>query len=65
MKIAEENKIKTIAFPNISTGIYKFPKGIAAEIALEVAKENTYLDKIIFACFDLKNYGIYNKILKS
>lgn len=65
LKIAEENKIKTIAFPNISTGIYKFPKGIAAEIALEVAKENTYFDKIIFVCYELANYGIYTKILNN
>ena len=35
MLMAIENKIKTIAFPNISTGIYKFPKELAAKIAIE------------------------------
>src|SRR5512133_985566 len=35
LKLAEENKLKTIAFPNISTGIYGFPKNRAAEIAIK------------------------------
>ena len=37
-KIANENELKTIAFPNISTGIYRFPKLRAAEIAIEAVK---------------------------
>src|SRR5687768_12573393 len=35
LKLAVENKITTIAFPNISTGIYGFPKNKAAKIAVD------------------------------
>ena len=38
LRLAVENDCKTIAFPNISTGIYKFPKGLAAKIAIETVK---------------------------
>lgn len=67
LRLAEENNIKTIAFPNISTGVYRFPKKRAAEIA--VAAVSGYLDtsesieKVIFVCFDDENYEIYSKLL--
>lgn len=67
LKIAIENKIKTIAFPNISTGIYHFPKDKAAEIAIETIRnfsEKDKFDKIIFICFDEENFNLYTKILK-
>lgn len=63
MLIAKENDLKTIAFPNISTGIYRFPKQLAAEIAIKTVKENPILEKVIFVCFDEENYEIYREIL--
>src|ERR1051325_2981416 len=39
LKVAAENDVKTIAFPNISTGVYHFPKQKAAEIAVKTVKE--------------------------
>jgi O-acetyl-ADP-ribose deacetylase (regulator of RNase III) len=58
---------KSIAFANISTGIYGFPKEAAAHIAIETVsefiKENESLEEIYFVCFDEENYSIYNKIL--
>ncbi|WP_426669536.1 O-acetyl-ADP-ribose deacetylase [Mucilaginibacter sp. McL0603] len=67
LKLVVENKVKTIAFPNISTGIYHFPKDKAAEIAVKTVKDflspNQQIDKVIFVCFDEENYGIYEKIL--
>jgi O-acetyl-ADP-ribose deacetylase (regulator of RNase III) len=39
LQLAVENKIKTIAFPNISTGIYHFPKLLAAEIAFKIVTD--------------------------
>ena len=62
--LAKEHDLKTIAFPNISTGIYKFPKQLAAEIAIETVKEYPVLEKLIFVCFDEENYRIYKEILK-
>ena len=66
LKLALENAIKTIAFPNISTGIYHFPKDIAAEIAIQTIKEfsrKEEFEKIIFVCFDEENYSIYKDLL--
>jgi O-acetyl-ADP-ribose deacetylase (regulator of RNase III) len=67
LKLAEKNHIKTIAFPNISTGVYKFPKERAAEIAVMTVKSyldnSTFLEKVIFVCFDEENYNLYSKQL--
>jgi O-acetyl-ADP-ribose deacetylase (regulator of RNase III) len=69
LKLAVENKVKTIAFPNISTGIYHFPKDKAAEIAIKTIKDflsaHQQMDKVIFVCFDEENYQIYQKLLAS
>lgn len=64
--LAKAYGLKTIAFPNISTGIYQFPKELAAGIAIKTIKEwNTQseFDRILFVCFDEENYGYYQKIL--
>jgi len=69
LSIANEHRIKTIAFPNISTGVYGFPKQLAAEIAIKITRafieKNKYPQKVIFVCFDEENYNIYNAILKN
>ncbi|WP_326981573.1 O-acetyl-ADP-ribose deacetylase [Chryseobacterium sp. MYb264] len=66
LKLAESLDIKTIAFPNISTGIYRFPKELAGKIAVdEVKKFNSdIIEKIIFVCFDDENVEIYKKLLE-
>lgn len=67
LEIAVENDVKTIAFPNISTGIYHFPKQQAAEIAISTVKEflkdDKQIKKVIFVCFDEENYNLYKKLL--
>ncbi len=72
LQIAQELKIKTISFPNISTGVYGFPKEEAAEIALntvnkfvEQSKNSSLnsLEEIIFVCFDEENYTIYKRLM--
>ncbi|MBC7890374.1 MAG: O-acetyl-ADP-ribose deacetylase [Ferruginibacter sp.] len=65
LAIALEKNIKTIAFPNISTGIYHFPKDRAAEIAIQTVGDFESIDsfeRIIFVCFDNENYEIYIKL---
>lgn len=66
--LAEKHNIKTIAFPNISTGIYRFPKEEAATIAVgtvqQFAGEHQSIDEVIFVCFDEENYAIYNQLIK-
>jgi O-acetyl-ADP-ribose deacetylase len=65
LDLAVKNNLNTIAFPNISTGIYGYPKQEAAKTALktiiEYLKKNSRIDKIIFSCFDVENYKIYLK----
>jgi O-acetyl-ADP-ribose deacetylase (regulator of RNase III) len=65
LEVAVENQIKSIAFPNISTGVYGFPKNRAAEIAINAVKlfmnKPTSLERIIFAVFDQENYQLYAK----
>ena len=67
LQLAAENNVKTIAFPNISTGIYGFPKDEAAEVAVKTVKDflwsNQKIDQVIFVCFDEENYDIYEKLL--
>lgn len=59
LELALQNDCKTIAFPNISTGIYHYPKAEAAEIAIrtvaEFLKENEAIEKVFFVCFDEEN----------
>jgi len=64
-ELAKGNKVKTIAFPCISTGCYKFPKDEAAKIAIRIAKHyiNSF-KKIIFVCFSELDYKIYKDLLK-
>lgn len=67
LKLAVENGVKTIAFPNISTGIYRFPKAKAGQIAIqtvsEFLKQQTQIEQVIFVCFDDENFGIYEKLI--
>ncbi len=66
LELALQHNIKSIAFPNISTGIYHFPKDKAAEIAIKTVKDfnRSEIDKVIFVCFDDENYQIYRNILE-
>ena len=67
MILAEKYKYKSIAFPNISTGVYGFPKDNAAKIAvdsiIEFLTKFKYPEKVVFVCFDNKNYYIYKNLL--
>lgn len=63
LQLAIDNEIKTIAFPNISTGIYSFPKPLAAKVALKAVEdfltEHDAIEQVIFVCFDEENYRLY------
>lgn len=67
LKLAEKHHLKSIAFPNISTGIYHFPKDEAAAVAIRTTvsflANAEYLDEINFICFDLENFKIYRQLL--
>lgn len=67
LKLAKGNKIKSIAFPAISTGVYHYPKEEACEVAITTVinfmqKENHILD-VYFVMFDKENHDLYKKYL--
>jgi len=67
LNLAALNDIRSIAFPNISTGAYNFPKDKAARIALKVTydfieAENIF-EEILFVCFDEENFQLYNHLI--
>lgn len=67
LEIGVKHQLRSIAFPNISTGIYQFPKDKAAEIAINTVRNYQkieFFEKIVFVCFDEDNYKIYHEILK-
>lgn len=68
--VAKQNGLRTVAFPNISTGVYRFPKAMAAEIAIRAVKEFDAanpgaIDEVLFVCFDDENYGLYEQLMKA
>jgi O-acetyl-ADP-ribose deacetylase (regulator of RNase III)/ribosomal protein S18 acetylase RimI-like enzyme len=68
LELAEQNNLKTIAFPNISTGVYGYPKEEAAMIALNAVSlffgEPHRVERVIFCCFDAENKDIYHRLIK-
>ncbi|QDI92375.1 O-acetyl-ADP-ribose deacetylase [Salicibibacter halophilus] len=68
LQLAVEHDLQTIAFPNISTGAYGFPKERAARIAVEtveqVLSDRPAIDKVFFICFDKENHDLYSDMLK-
>ncbi|MDQ1087371.1 O-acetyl-ADP-ribose deacetylase [Siphonobacter sp. SORGH_AS_1065] len=69
LKLAVQNNLKTIAFPNISTGVYGYPKAAAAEVAVETVRSfiNQHPDafeRVIFVCFEADNAALYRKRLE-
>lgn len=63
LALVEEYQIKSIAFPAISTGVYRFPVKRASEIAVtEVNKflhECDSLERVILVCFGQETYSAY------
>jgi len=69
LRLAVASDCETIAFPNISTGVYGFPKELAAKIAFHTVTD--FLDKtdqirqVYFVCFDQENYDWYASLLSA
>ena len=69
LDLAMANDLSTVAFPNISTGVYRYPKGEAGEVAVTAVRRwvtaNRGVDEIVFVCFDEENLGVYSELLDS
>jgi O-acetyl-ADP-ribose deacetylase len=68
LSIARRKEIRKVAFPAISTGVYGFPKELAAMIAVTETKrflsKNRFPEKVIFVTFDDESYQAYRRILE-
>ncbi|CAG9178000.1 MULTISPECIES: O-acetyl-ADP-ribose deacetylase [Cupriavidus] len=67
IRLAAEHHLRTVAFPNISTGIYGFPRERAADIAIRAVREALAaapgIEQVTFVCFDEENYRLYRERL--
>jgi len=70
LELAKEKLLCTVAFPAISTGVYRFPKKEAAKIAINTVKKfiednPEAFQEIVFVLFNQENYQIYDDFLFS
>lgn len=66
LKLAASHGLRSLAFPNISTGIYHFPKALAAQTAITTVRSfesSGVIERVIFACFDEDNFRLYQEAL--
>lgn len=67
LQLAVDNNCNSIAFPNISTGVYRFPKEKAASISvnsvIDYLSKSDKIEKVIFVCYDEENYYCIKKAL--
>jgi O-acetyl-ADP-ribose deacetylase (regulator of RNase III) len=67
LRLASERKLKSIAFPGISTGVFGYPKDAAALIAVTTAKKflatPSSLEEIVFCCFSREDLELYRRLL--
>jgi len=65
--LAESVGLKSVAFPNISTGVYGYPKDKAARIAVEAVRETLAetpgIEQVVFVCFDDENFRLYEGLI--
>ncbi len=68
LKLMDDNKLKTIAFPAISTGIFGYPIDRCSKIMISTAKEylsgNTQIEEVIFCLYTASDFDIFFKELK-
>jgi O-acetyl-ADP-ribose deacetylase len=65
--LAEQHELVSIAFPGISTGVYRFPKEKAAEIAVSTVDGMSglvHIREVLFTCFDEESLQLYEELLR-
>lgn len=65
LSLALQHGVKTIAFPSISTGVYRFPVEKAAKIAVSEIQSflasHASMEKVVMVCFDENTFEIYSR----
>ena len=63
LDLAEENGLKSIAFPSISTGAYNFPIEKASRVAVDAVRaflrETSGVERIVFVCYSRDDFEVY------
>ena len=69
MELAHDYKLRSVAFPAISTGVYHYPSAPAAEIAVETVCEflsrNSSVESVLFVCFNNPTREAYDAALRT
>ncbi|MGB8190681.1 MAG: O-acetyl-ADP-ribose deacetylase [Chitinophagaceae bacterium] len=67
LQLAVENNCGSVAFPNISTGVYRFPKDCAAKVSVAAVKnflqQHSTIERVIFVCYDDENLELVRSAL--
>lgn len=67
LQLAAERQISNIAFPSIATGVYGYPKDLAAEVAFATVSDflthHPLPEQVYFVCFDEQSFTLYQKLL--
>jgi len=68
LRLASEHRVSTIAFPSISTGVYRYPIDKASQIAVGVVRgflsTDDAINEVRVVCFDERTYDAYSKALR-
>ncbi|XOQ47489.1 MAG: O-acetyl-ADP-ribose deacetylase [Eubacteriales bacterium] len=66
--LAAQNHCRSVAFPSISTGVYRFPLKLAAEIAvktiLDYCRDDKGIEEVFMVCFDSNTKAVYDEAFK-
>ncbi len=63
LTLARKSGLTSIAFPAISTGIYRYPADEATRIAIETVRDGPAIERVIFCCFGQPMHDLYLRIL--
>lgn len=66
LELAREHQVRSIAFPAISTGVYRFPQERAARIALATVRAHADangVEQVRFVCFGAETFALYQRLL--
>jgi O-acetyl-ADP-ribose deacetylase (regulator of RNase III) len=67
LQLAAEKNLRSIAFPSISTGVYGYPKELAAPVAIAAVKDfdaqSSSIEEVIFCCFSAGDLALYAPLL--
>ncbi|MGH8137764.1 MAG: O-acetyl-ADP-ribose deacetylase [Steroidobacteraceae bacterium] len=65
LQLAAGHKLRSIAFPSISTGVYAFPRELAAPIAVSTVRnfDSVSVREVVFCCFSREDRSIYRRLV--